>query len=268
MKRTALTIAGSDSSGGAGVQADIKTMEVNDVYAMSAVTALTAQNTLGVQGVFEVTPECLRQQLESVFSDIFPDAVKIGMLVNKELARVSAEYLEKYGAKHIVIDPVMISSSGTALLDTEAVQVLRAKLFPMAEVITPNLPEAEALTGLKISGQRDMEKAAQLLCREYGGAVVLKGGHAKGSADDLLCLDGKNIWIKGKRIENPNTHGTGCTFSSAIAAGLAHGLDVEASVRLAKGYIQRAVEAGLNLGKGNGPLEHSVGNMGGESEIF
>lgn len=258
MKRTALTIAGSDSSGGAGIQADIKTMEANNVYAMSAVTALTAQNTLGVQGVFAVTEECLRLQLESVFSDIFPDAVKIGMLAKKELARVSAECLEEYKADHIVIDPVMISSSGTPLLDAEAVQVLKTRLFPMAEVITPNLPEAEALTGFRITDRQVMERAAEFLAAEYGAAVVLKGGHAQGGADDLLCLDGKKIWIQGRRIENSNTHGTGCTFSSAIAAGLARGLDVESSVRQAKTYIQKAVEAGLNLGGGEGPLEHMV----------
>lgn len=258
MKKTVLTIAGSDCSGGAGIQADIKTMEALGVYAMSAVTAVTAQNTLGVQGVFEMTEECLNRQLESVFCDIFPDAVKIGMLAKKNLIATVAENLRKNRAEHIVIDPVMISSSGTPLLEAEAVESLKELLFPMAEVLTPNLPEAEALTGMKISGRSEMEEAAEILCRDYGGAIVLKGGHALGRPDDLLYLDGRCIWIEGRRIENPNTHGTGCTFSSAIAAGLAKGMDVEKSARLAKEYMQRAIGAGLNLGKGCGPLEHSV----------
>lgn len=265
-KRTALTIAGSDSGGGAGIQADIKTLEANGVYAMSAVTALTAQNTLGVQGVFPVTAECLRQQIESVFSDIFPDAVKIGMLAEGVLAETVLECLEKYRVKHLVIDPVLLSSSGMPLLDKQAVRVLKTGLFPKAEVITPNLPEAEFLTGSKIDSRQDMERAAKLLAEKYQTAVVLKGGHAGGEADDLLCLDGKKIWIRGKRIINPNTHGTGCTFSSAIAAGLAKDCTVEDSVRRAKTYIQRAIEAGLDLGRGNGPLEHSIGFIGESRE--
>lgn len=275
-KHTALTIAGSDCSGGAGIQADIKTIEAYDVYAMSVITAVTAQNTLGVQGVYPMSTDCVRAQMESIFTDMIPDAVKIGMLAKRELIHTTAEYLKEVGAKHIVIDPVMISSSGTPLLEEDAVESLGTLLFPMAEVLTPNLPEAEALTGLQISGDENadascspgkgnkedrkkrMEEAAGILSERYHCAVVLKGGHALKDADDLLYLDGSCIWIEGRRIDNPNTHGTGCTFSSAIAAGLAKGMDVEKSVRLAKEYMQRAIGAGLNLGKGSGPLEHSV----------
>lgn len=260
MKKTVLTIAGSDCSGGAGIQADIKTIEANDVYAMSVITAVTAQNTLGVQGVYEMTPECLKEQIESVCIDIFPDAVKIGMLARKELVEVTAEQLKKHRVKHIVIDPVMISSSGTPLLEKDAMKSLVGILFPMAEVLTPNLLEAEALSGISIAdkGKRGMEEAAKRLGEKYHNAVVLKGGHAAGQADDLLYLDGKCIWVDGERIANTNTHGTGCTFSSCIAAGLAKGMDVEESIRCAKAYMQRAICAGLNLGKGCGPLEHNV----------
>lgn len=273
-KHTALTIAGSDSSGGAGIQADIKTMESCDVYAMSVITAVTAQNTLGVQGVYPLSADCVRAQLESVFADIVPDAVKIGMLAKRELIQTTAEYLKNLKdknimAEHIVIDPVMISSSGTPLLEEEAIECLTEGLFPLAEVLTPNLPEAEALTGIRIHGtetdktdeKRQMEEAAKILYERYHSAVVLKGGHAKGEAEDLLYLDGDCIWIDGKRLKNPNTHGTGCTFSSAIAAGLAKGMDIESSVRLAKNYMQRAIEAGLDLGKGCGPLEHRYINV-------
>ncbi len=266
MKNTALTIAGSDCSGGAGIQADIKTMEACGVYAMSVITAVTAQNTLGVQGVYPVSPACMRAQLESIFTDLAPDAVKIGMMAEEELIRITASCLKKEKVSHIVIDPVMISSSGTPLLEKGARNCLMEELFPLAEVLTPNLPEAEELTGMELSGkntdeawQREqMETAAKRIYERYGCGVVLKGGHARGRADDLLYLNGKAIWIPGKRIENPNTHGTGCTFSSAIASGLAKGMDAEHSVRFAKEYIQRAIEAGLNLGRGNGPLEHSV----------
>ncbi|MCI8326879.1 MAG: bifunctional hydroxymethylpyrimidine kinase/phosphomethylpyrimidine kinase [Lachnospiraceae bacterium] len=260
MKNTVLTIAGSDCSGGAGIQADIKTIEAYGVYAMSAITAVTAQNTLGVQAVYEMSEECLSGQLESVFSDIFPDAVKIGVLANEDLIKIVSEFLQKEKAKHIVVDPVMISSSGTMLLEKKAVDNLKKMIFPLAELITPNIPEAEVLTGICITEKPEMESAAAILGQNYGGAVVLKGGHAQGSADDLLYLDGNCIWIAGERLDNSNTHGTGCTFSSAIAAGLAKGMDIEKSVRTAKEYMQKAIEAGLDLGHGNGPLEHSVGS--------
>lgn len=258
MKKTALTIAGSDCSGGAGVQTDIKTMEANGVYAMSVISVLTAQNTLGVQKLFPVSAECITAQIDSVFADIFPDAVKIGMPGTTELIQIIAERLRHYQAKHIVLDPVMLSSSGNTLVDEKAVEMMKNELFPLAEVLTPNIPEAEVLTGKKIQTREEMEQAAEQLSREYGTAIVLKGGHAKTDANDLLYENGKSIWIEGERMVNPNTHGTGCTFSSAIAAGLAEDWDLETSVRRAKAYMQRAIGAGLDLGQGNGPLEHMV----------
>ena len=258
MKKTALTIAGSDCSGGAGVQADIKTMEANGVYAMSVISVLTAQNTLGVQKLFPVSAECITAQIDSVFADIFPDAVKIGMPGTTELIQIIAERLRHYQAKHIVVDPVMLSSSGNTLVDEKAAEMMKKELFPLAEVLTPNIPEAEVLTGKKIQTREEMEQAAEQLSREYGTAIVLKGGHAKTDANDLLYENGKSIWIEGEQMVNPNTHGTGCTFSSAIAAGLAEDWDLETSVRRAKAYMQRAIGAGLDLGQGNGPLEHMV----------
>lgn len=258
MKKTALTIAGSDCSGGAGVQADIKTMEANGVYAMSVISVLTAQNTLGVQKLFPVSAECITAQIDSVFADIFPDAVKIGMPGTTELIQIIAERLRHYQAKHIVVDPVMLSSSGSTLVDGKAAEMMKKELFPLAEVLTPNIPEAEVLTGKKIQTREEMERAAEQLSQEYGTAIVLKGGHAKTDANDLLYENGKSIWIEGERMVNPNTHGTGCTFSSAIAAGLAEDWDLETSVRRAKAYMQRAIGAGLDLGQGNGPLEHMV----------
>lgn len=258
MKKTALTIAGSDCSGGAGVQADIKTMEANGVYAMSVISVLTAQNTLGVQKLFPVSAECITAQIDSVFADIFPDAVKIGMPGTTELIQIIAERLRHYQAKHIVVDPVMLSSSGSTLVDEKEAEMMKKELFPLAEVLTPNIPEAEVLTGKKIQTREEMEQAAEQLSREYGTAIVLKGGHAKTDANDLLYENGKSIWIEGERMVNPNTHGTGCTFSSAIAAGLAEDWDLETSVRRAKAYMQRAIGAGLDLGQGNGPLEHMV----------
>ena len=254
--RTALTIAGSDSSGGAGIQADIKTMTANGVYAMSAVTALTAQNTTGVQGIYEVSPQFLGEQLDSIFTDIFPDAVKTGMVSSSELIRVIAAKLKQYHAKNIVIDPVMVSTSGSRLISEEAVDVLKEELLPLAAVITPNIPEAEVLFGCKITSKEEMEQAAQAISAQYGCAVLCKGGHSIADADDLLCADGKMVWFHGRRIDNPNTHGTGCTLSSAIASNLAKGMTLEQSVASAKEYISGALEAMLDLGKGSGPLNH------------
>ncbi|MDO4261719.1 MAG: bifunctional hydroxymethylpyrimidine kinase/phosphomethylpyrimidine kinase [Eubacteriales bacterium] len=251
-----LTIAGSDSSGGAGIQADIKTMTVHGVYAMSVVTALTAQNTTGVSGVQTVTPEFLKEQLDCIFSDIYPDAVKIGMLGNAELIRAAAESLRRYPTEHVVLDPVMVSTSGSRLLDQEAVQALVDELAGMAELMTPNLPETEALTGLRVRTPEEMERAALLLYERTGCQILCKGGHLTRTADDLLCMDGRLIWIGGKRISNPNSHGTGCTLSSAIACNLALGHGLESSVRRAKAYLNGALEAGLDLGKGSGPLDH------------
>ncbi len=257
--KTALTIAGSDSSGGAGIQADIKTMTVHGVYAMSAVTALTAQNTTGVYGIMEADPEFLANQLDCVFTDIRPDAVKIGMLSSGEIMKVVAEKLRQYEAEHVVLDPVMVSTSGSRLMQEEAVQVMREQLFPLAEIITPNIPETEVLTGMEIRNAEDMEKAAAKLQNACGCAVLCKGGHRVNDANDLLCMNGGMHWLPGKRVDNPNTHGTGCTLSSAIASNLALGYSLEEAVRKAKTYLTGALEAGLNLGKGSGPVNHIYG---------
>lgn len=254
--RTALTIAGSDCSGGAGIQADIKTMMANGVYAMSAITALTAQNTLGVTGIMEVSPEFLLKQLDAVFTDIPPDAVKIGMVSSGQLIMVIAETLQRYHAANIVLDPVMVSTSGSRLIDEEAIQVLKEKLLPLATVITPNIPETEVLWGKAVTSAEDMERAAADISDQYGTAVLCKGGHSQSNADDLLCADGKMHWFEGKRMNNPNTHGTGCTLSSAIASYLARGFSLIKAVKEAKEYISGALEAGLDLGEGSGPLNH------------
>lgn len=255
--KTALTIAGSDSSGGAGIQADIKTMTVNGVFAMSAITALTAQNTMGVTGIYEVTPEFLQKQIDAVFDDIRPDAVKTGMLSSSELIEVIVDRLSFYKAENIVVDPVMISTSGSNLLKPEAVSVLKKRLLPLADLITPNIPEAEALSGITIKNKDDMLSAANHICSEYGCAVLLKGGHSINDANDLLYLNGKIRWLEGRRINNPNTHGTGCTLSSAIASNLAKGYSLEDSVKRAKEYISGALSAMLDLGKGSGPMNHA-----------
>ena len=254
--RTALTIAGSDSSGGAGIQADIKTMTMNGVFAMSAITALTAQNTTGVTGILNSTPEFLAQQLDAVFTDIYPDAVKIGMVSSQELIRVIAQKLRQYGAKHIVVDPVMVATSGAALLEPDAVTALETELLPLAEVITPNIPEAEILCGHSIKTAADMENAAKEISQKFGCNVLCKGGHQINDADDLLWRDGCGKWFRGKRIANPNTHGTGCTLSSAIASNLAKGYPLDAAVERAKAYISGCLSAMLDLGKGSGPMDH------------
>lgn len=255
--KTALTIAGSDSCGGAGIQADIKTMTMNGVFAMSAVTALTAQNTLGVTGIQESTPEFLALQLDAVFTDIFPDAVKIGMVSSTELIGVIAEKLRQYQARHVVVDPVMVATSGSSLLKSDAVRAMTEELFPLAEVITPNIPEAEVLGGKRIQSEADMEKAAAAISKKYGCAVLLKGGHSINDANDVLYQNGNIVWFKGKRIDNPNTHGTGCTLSSAIASNLAKGFNLTTSVERAKSYLSGALQAQLNLGAGSGPMKHN-----------
>ena len=255
--KTALTIAGSDSCGGAGIQADIKTMTVNGVYAMSAVTALTAQNTTGVTSIMEATPEFLGDQLDAIFTDIFPDAVKIGMVSSKELIRVIAEKLKQYGAKQIVLDPVMVATSGAKLISDDAVEALKSELIPLASVITPNIPEAEVLSGMKITSPEAMEAAAEKIWREFGCAVLMKGGHQQNDANDYLYGDEGGTWFYGKRIDNPNTHGTGCTLSSAIAANLAKGFCLAEAVEKAKTYLSGALAAMLDLGKGSGPMNHA-----------
>ena len=254
--KTALTIAGSDCSGGAGIQADLKTMLANGVYGMSAITALTAQNTTGVEAIMNVTPEFLGQQLDCIFTDIFPDAVKIGMVSDKDLIRMIAQKLRQYQPKHVVVDPVMVATSGARLIADDAVEVLQQELFPLATVLTPNIPEAEVLLGENIASKEGMEKAAEEIGRQYGCGVLCKGGHSINDANDLLYQDGKVTWFAGKRINNPNTHGTGCTLSSAIAANLAKGCELAEAVRLAKEYISGALAAMLDLGKGSGPMNH------------
>lgn len=255
--KTALSIAGSDTSGGAGVQADLKTMTVNGVFAMSAITALTAQNTTGVQGIFEVTPEFLGMQIDSVFTDIRPDAVKIGMVSSVNLISVIAEKLTAYHAENIVVDPVMVATSGAKLISEDAVSALKEKLLPLATVVTPNIPEAEVLADMKITSPEDMVTAAEIISKAYHCAVLCKGGHSMNDANDLLYDEKGAHWFRGKRIDNPNTHGTGCTLSSAIAANLAKGNDLETAVERAKEYISGALAAMLDLGAGSGPMNHA-----------
>ena len=255
--RTALSIAGSDSSGGAGIQADLKTMTMNGVFAMTAITALTAQNTTGVQAIQETTPTFLAQQLDAVFTDIRPDAVKIGMVSSPELIRTIAERLRFYHAQNIVVDPVMVATSGSRLIRPEAVDTLTKELLPLALVVTPNIPEAELLSGRTIRDRAEMEAAAKAIGVAYGCAVLLKGGHSVQDANDLLYAGGTLQWFEGARIQNPNTHGTGCTLSSAIAANLAKGFSLPESVRRAKAYISGALAAMLDLGQGSGPMNHA-----------
>ena len=254
--KTALTIAGSDSSGGAGIQADLKTMTAHGVYGMSAITALTAQNTTGVQGIQEATPEFLAQQLDCVFTDIRPDAVKIGMVSSAALIEVIAQKLRQYQAEKIVVDPVMVATSGAKLISEDAVAALKAQLLPLAAVLTPNIPEAEVLAGMPIRSPEDMAAAARKISEAYGCAVLCKGGHQLNDANDLLWRNGEGKWFEGRRIANPNTHGTGCTLSSAIAANLAKGYSLDEAVQRAKAYISGALGAMLDLGKGSGPMNH------------
>lgn len=254
--KTALTIAGSDCSGGAGIQADLKTMITNDVYGMSVITSLTAQNTLGILEIFDVTPEFLEKQLDSIFLDIFPDAIKIGMVSSKELIEVIVAKLKKYNAKNIIIDPVMISTSGTRLINDEAIDILKNELFPLATLLTPNIPEIEFLAGLKIDSREKMVEGSRIISEYFKCAVLCKGGHSVDNSDDLLYFDGKEKWYLEKRINNPNTHGTGCTLSSAITSNIAKGYSLEESIERAKKYISASLREMLNLGKGIGPLKH------------
>ncbi|MCH5297174.1 MAG: bifunctional hydroxymethylpyrimidine kinase/phosphomethylpyrimidine kinase [Ruminococcus sp.] len=255
--KTALTIAGSDCSGGAGIQADLKTMTMNGVYAMSVITALTAQNTTGVRSIMEVSPQFLKEQLDAVFEDIYPVAVKIGMVSSSELIKVIAERLRFYKAENIVVDPVMVATSGSALMKTDAVSTFIKDLFPLATLVTPNILEAEVISDMKINNREDMLKAAERIFDAYGSAVLIKGGHSINDASDLLYSKGEYIWFEGKRINNPNAHGTGCTLSSAIASNLAKGYTLEESVKYAKDYISEALSAMLDLGKGSGPMNHA-----------
>ena len=257
IKKTALTIAGSDCSGGAGIQADLKTMTMNGVYAMSVLTALTAQNTTGVRSIMEVTPEFLKDQMDAVFEDIRPDAVKIGMVSSGQLIDAIVDRLIHYKAENIVIDPVMVATSGSKLIAEEALVVLKEKLLPLATVVTPNIPEAEILADMQIKNEEDMIKATKMISEAYHCAVLCKGGHSINDANDLLYFDRKCQWFFGKRILNPNTHGTGCTLSSAIASNLAKGYGLEEAVEKAKEYISGALSAMLDLGVGSGPMDHA-----------
>ena len=255
--KTALSIAGSDSCGGAGIGADIKTMTMNGVYAMSAITARTAQNTTGVRSIMEATPEFLAQQIDAVFEDIRPDAVKIGMVSSARLIRVIAERLAYYKAENVVVDPVMVATSGSKLMKADAVSALTRELLPLATLVTPNIPEAESLSGLNVHTKEDMERVAKVIGNAYGCGVLLKGGHSVSDANDLLYANGSYKWFCGKRINNPNMHGTGCTLSSAIASNLAKGYDLETSVQRAKDYISGALAYMLDLGEGSGPMNHA-----------
>ena len=255
--KTALSIAGSDCSGGAGIQADIKTMTMNGVYAMSAITALTAQNTTGVRAIQESTPDFLKQQIDAVFEDIYPDAVKIGMVASSDLIHVISDRLRYYGAKNVVIDPVMVASAGSSLMKQNAVQTLIKELFPISTVVTPNIPEARVLSGMTINNKEDMIAAAKHIGNNYHCSVLLKGGHSINDANDLLYANGEIVWFVGNRINNPNSHGTGCTLSSAIASNLAKGLTLAESVQRAKDYISGALAAMLDLGEGSGPMNHA-----------
>ncbi len=259
---TALTIAGSDCSGGAGIQADLKTMTMNGVYAMSVITALTAQNTTGVRAIQESTPEFLKQQIDAIFEDIYPDAVKIGMAASSELIHVISDRLRYYNARNVVIDPVIMSTSGSALMRNDAIQTLIEELIPLSTLVTPNIPEAQILSGLSIETKEDMMRAAKLIGDNYHCAVLLKGGHSINDANDLLYTNGELVWFEGKRIHNPNTHGTGCTLSSAIAANLAKGFTLFESVQKAKDYISGALAAMLDLGNGSGPMNHAFDLQG------
>ncbi len=264
--KTVLTIAGSDSSGGAGIQADLKTMTMNGVYAMSAITALTAQNTTGVTNILEVTPIFLAEQIEVVFNDIRPDAIKVGMVSSSELITTITDKLQAHSAENIVVDPVMVATSGAKLISEEAIDSLEKKLLPIATLITPNISESEVLAKMPIKTAEDMLKAAEKISKKYNCAVLCKGGHQLNDANDLLYSDGQFQWFLGEHINNPNTHGTGCTLSSAIAANLAKGFNLFTSVERAKKYISAALADGLDLGKGSGPLNHAFALQGIFSE--
>lgn len=253
---TVLTIAGTDPTGGAGVQADLKTFMAHNVYGMSIITALVAQNTLGVKDIMNVTPDFLEEQFDCVFNDIFPDALKIGMVSETELIHTIVKKLKQYHARHIVVDPVMVSTSGSRLIEDSALDALKYELIPLSEIITPNIPEAEVLTGKKIKSKEDMIRAAQDIRQWYQGDILIKGGHFEDRADDLLYHNNEKIWLECEHIDNPNTHGIGCTLSSAIASHLASGYDMITSVRKAKDYISGALKANLDLGHGSGPLNH------------
>ena len=229
---------------------------MNGVYAMSAITALTAQNTTGVTGIMEVTPKFLKEQIDDVFNDIRPDAVKIGMVSSSGLIKIIADRLKHFNAANIVVDPVMVATSGSRLINEDAITILKGDLLPIADIITPNIPEAEVLSGIFIQTENDMIAAAKIISDTYNCAVLCKGGHNVNDANDLLYENGKYKWFNSKHIDNPNTHGTGCTLSSAIAANLAKDFNMQSSVQRAKNYISGALADMLDIGKGSGPVNH------------
>ena len=255
--KSVLTIAGSDSIGGAGIQADIKSITCNGCYAMTAITAMTAQNTIGVKSIQESSPEFLEDQIDAIFADIVPDAVKIGMVSNRKLIEIISRKLKEYGAKNIVLDPVMVATSGAKLISEDAIETLKENLIPLATLITPNIPESEILSGMKIETEEQMVYAAKHISEKFKTAVLVKGGHSINDANDVLYTDGKFLWFPQERIENSNTHGTGCTLSSAIASHLAKGEPIECAINSAKKYLTECLKAGLDLGKGSGPLMHN-----------
>lgn len=232
-------------------------MCANHVFATSAITALTAQNTLGVTGIMDVIPEFLGEQLDAVFTDIYPDAVKIGMVSSSSLIEMIAKKLKEYKAENIVVDPVMVATSGARLISEDAIETLKKELLPLATLITPNIPEAKVLSEMDIMDEESMVEAVKKISETFGCAILVKGGHQINDANDLLYRNDSFTWFKGKRINNSNTHGTGCTLSSAIASNLAKGLDLDDSVKRAKDYISGALSAMLDLGKGSGPMDHS-----------
>ena len=253
-----LTIAGSDCSGGAGIQADIKTIIMHKMYAMSAITSMTAQNTMGVFSVVESSPEFLSAQLDAIFTDIFPDSIKIGMVPNENIINVILEKIKKYNAKNIVVDPVMVSTSGFKLISDNAIDYIKDYLLPIAKIITPNIYEAEIMCGFSIKNENDMINASKKISNKFDGAILIKGGHLKDSSDDLLYQNGKTTWFRSKKVNNPNTHGTGCTLSSSIACNLADNYSIEESVNRSKIYITNCLKSMLNIGKGSGPINHLV----------
>jgi hydroxymethylpyrimidine/phosphomethylpyrimidine kinase len=256
----ALTIAGSDSGGGAGIQADLKTFAAHGVYGASVVTAVTAQNTLSVLGVEEISPELVGMQIDAVATDIGVDAAKTGMLASRRIIQAVARKLEEHGIEKVVVDPVMVSKSGARLLAADAVEALARDLLPRALVVTPNLPEAEALTGFSLDGEARRRRAAERLVEMGAKAALIKGGHGESEESiDLLFSDGRFREYRAKRVRTTSTHGTGCTFSAAIAAGLARGEPLEAAVESAKRYVTAALAAAVPLGRGFGPLEHFAG---------
>ena len=253
-----LTIAGSDSSGGAGIQADLKTFAAHGTFGMSVITAVTAQNTCGVTKVQNIDCAVVKAQIEAVFDDIRVDAVKIGMVSQPEIIETIASCLRHYQPKIIVVDPVMISKSGYPLLAPEACATLIKELLPLATLLTPNLPEAEAITGLHVTKKEEMRPVAEKIIALGAKAVLVKGGHLNDTADDLLFDGLEETWFPGKRIATKNTHGTGCTLSSSLAANLAKGLSLKEAVQASKNYVTTAIEHGIALGSGCGPTHHFV----------